>query len=87
MKSLQPNYKITNEDEIKMLLQYIPMNHLMNKRIFSNIKRRMFALKFLIIIYFKNKSDDNLSISLTDFIITSAPDISRFDSYIILSFL
>ena len=47
MENLQPNYKITNEDEeeIKMLLQYIPMNHLMNKRIFSQYLEENLRIK------------------------------------------
>ena len=37
MQNIRPHYKLTKEDEeeIKMLLQYIPMNHLMTKNIFS----------------------------------------------------
>tara|TARA_Y100000589_G_C27145725_1_gene626703 strand:- start:185 stop:436 length:252 start_codon:yes stop_codon:yes gene_type:complete len=37
MKKIKTQYKFSkeDEDEIKMLLYYIPMNHLMNKNIYS----------------------------------------------------
>ena len=43
MENINPHYNFTkkDEEEIKMLLQYIPMNHLMNKHIFSQYLGRV----------------------------------------------
>ena len=49
MENINPHYSFTKkkEEEIKMLLQYIPMNHLMNKNIFSQYLEKILLVESL----------------------------------------